>query len=90
MNATSEYTDAGKVRKSKAGSNLGWHKHEKNMDIREKMKEKGIGQAKLSLMLDVSVTQVNRLLNRDLPWNIRMAILESIKRYDPETNPLGR
>ena len=82
-------TDAGLPRKRK-GKYLGWSKNKKNMDIRELMKERGIGQVTLGKILGMNTKNVNHLLNRDLEWNIHDCIVESIKRYDPETNPHGR
>lgn len=66
-----------------------WTKQTANADIRAAMKARGIGQVKLGEIIEMETANVNRLLKRELPDNIREAILESIKRYDPETNPHG-
>ena len=60
------------------------------MDIRQLMKERGIGQVTLGKILGMNTKNVNHLLQKELPWNIHDCIVESIKRYDPETNPHGR
>jgi hypothetical protein len=81
------YTDAGEVRVGNTGANLGWSKNKANMDIREAMKEKNIGQVKLARLTGRDVSKINRMLkNPELAENIRQAILETIKRYDPETD----
>ena len=54
------------------------------------MKAKGITQAMLAKMIDMQLSNTNRLLKRNLPENIREALFETIRRYDPEKNPLGR
>lgn len=66
-----------------------WTRNTANADIREAMKARGIGQVVLGQIIEMETSNVNRLLKRELPDNIREAILESIKRYDPVTNPHG-
>lgn len=75
-------------KKPKSGQ-LGWRKNTANSDIRDAMMKRGIGQVTLGKIIEMETSNVNRLLKRELPDNIREAILESIKRYDPETNPHG-
>lgn len=85
-----ELTDAGTPRKGTAGARLGWHKKDaKNIDIREAMASKGIGQVTLARIIEMNPKSIWRLLNSDLPDNIRYALLESIEAYDPVTNPHG-
>lgn len=72
------------------GANPGWRKNHQNDDIRDAMKAKGITQAMLAKMIDMQLSNTNRLLKRELPENIREALFETIKRYDPDKNPLGR
>lgn len=84
-----EILDTGKRRKGNTGANLGWYKNTENIDIREAMKARGIGQVKLGMIIGMNTSNVNKLLKRKLPENIRQALFETIKRYDPETNPHG-
>lgn len=65
-------------------------KHTANKEIREAMKAKGIGQVKLAEMIGYTTTNLNLMLQKEVPWNIREAILETIRRYDPDTNPMGQ
>lgn len=83
-----ELTDAGEPRQRATGS-LGWRKHTQNSDIRDAMAAKGIGQVRLAKIVGMNTGNINRMLQRELPDNLRQALFETIKRYDPETNPHG-
>lgn len=80
-----------KAKKKTAGASIGWRKNTANADIRDAMKAKGIGQVLMGQLIGQDASKVNRMLkNENLAWNIREALLETIRRYDPETNPMAR
>lgn len=70
-----------------AGAGIGWRKNTQNSDIRDAMKAKGMKQETLAEIIGMSLSRTNQMLKRELPWNIREALFETIRRYDPETNP---
>lgn len=53
-----------------------------NAEIREEMYKRGISQKAFAKEIQASVTDVSRWLKEELPDNMKLAIMETLRRMD--------
>lgn len=60
-----------------------WVRQTANQDIRDAMKEKGMGQKALAECVGMNLTNLNFMLARELEWNVHDALMETVRNWVP-------